>query len=130
MQVEFTSASIVLYMLVGLASGLLSSMLGVGAGIIMVPTLTLIALMPQKEAQGISLAVMVPMALMGALRYQLNPDIHLDWRLIAVIAVTALIGVNIGATLVAKLSNKTLQFGFSILLLVAGVRMLLSSLKG
>lgn len=130
MPVELTSSTIPLYILMGLLAGTFSAMLGVGSGIIVVPFLTLIMLLPQKEAQGTALCVMVPMALMGAIRYHINPDVYIDWRLVAILSIVVIIGANIGATIAARASNKALQFGFSILVLVIGFRMLWNSIRG
>ena len=52
----------------------------------------------QKSAQGISLWVMVPMALMGALRYAWNPDIKLDPRAVLLLIPFAVIGANLGSS--------------------------------
>ena len=130
MPVELTSTTITIYILLGLAAGTFSAMLGVGSGIIVVPFLTLVMLLAQKEAQGVALCIMVPMALMGAIRYHINPDIYIDWRLVIILSVMVVIGANIGATIAAKASNKALQVGFSILLVIVGFRMLWTSIRG
>ncbi|MEM7014311.1 MAG: sulfite exporter TauE/SafE family protein [Verrucomicrobiota bacterium] len=114
-----------IFILIGVASGLLSGTLGVGAGIIMVPTLVVFFTHPQKDAQAISLAVMVPMALMGAWRYQRNPEIALDFRMAGLIAVGALAGVIGGAYLAGILPAAALRKIFAVFMIVAAVRMLL-----
>lgn len=113
----------------GLVAGIFSATFGVGSGVIVVPALTLIAAIPQKEAQGLALVIMVPMALMGAYRYHINPDIHLDYKIAALVGITAIIGVNIGATLIGYVTNKQLQFGFSCFLFIVGIRMMIDSLS-
>lgn len=130
MPAELTTSSIAIYIILGLAAGTFSAMFGVGSGIIVVPFLTLVMLMPQKDAQGIALCIMVPMALMGAYRYHINPDVYIDWRLVLLLSVMVIIGANIGATIAAKASNAALQFGFSILLVIIGFRMLWTSIRG
>ncbi len=62
------------FVLLGICAGVLSGALGVGSGILLIPTLVLFCSFEQKSAQGMSLAVMVPMALVGALRYWKNPQ--------------------------------------------------------
>lgn len=54
--------------LLGLASGVLAGLLGVGGGIVIVPALTLLVGVPLVLAKGTSLAVIVPTAIMGTLR--------------------------------------------------------------
>ena len=44
----------------GLVTGILSGMMGVGGGIVMVPAMVLLLHLPQQDAQGISLLVIIP----------------------------------------------------------------------
>ena len=129
MPAEFSGGSMVFYLSLGLLAGVFSALFGVGAGIIVVPALSLLTAVSQKEAQGIALTVMIPMALMGAFRYHVNPNIHVDLKLALAISITAVIGANIGATLADRLSNKTLQFLFAFILIIVAVRMIYAALK-
>jgi len=130
MPFDISGNPVVIYLLLGLVSGIFSALFGVGGGIIMVPVLTILASLPQKEAQGISLCVMVPVALMGAIRYYMNPEINIDFLIVLIMSATVIVGANIGATVVGAVSNRTLQFGFALLLFVAGIRMMWSSWHG
>lgn len=116
------------YLLLGLLVGMLGGTFGVGGGVLVVPALVLISGLPQKEAQGVSLGVMVPMALIAFLRYYFNPQLHIDWRIIVLIALTAIIGANIGATLINLVSNRLLQAGFAVLLILVAVQMLVKAI--
>ncbi len=62
----------------GLLGGLMSSLLGIGSGIIMVPILSALweKTVPeaQKVAQGTALAMMVPMTIAGALSYHFGGE--------------------------------------------------------
>ena len=126
---QIAGNSTFLYLVLGLSAGILGATFGVGGGILMVPVLTIVAAMPQKEAQGISLSVMIFLAITASIRYQLNPDINIDWRIVAIMSVTMIIGANIGSTVASHLSTKYLQIGFAILLFAAGIRMIMSALK-
>ncbi len=126
---QIANHSTFLYLVLGLTAGILGATFGVGGGIVMVPVLTIIASMPQKEAQGVSLSVMIFLAITASLRYHLNPDIHIDWRIVAIMSVTMIIGANIGSTIASTISSKYLQIGFAILLFAAGIRMILTALK-
>ena len=111
-------------MLIGLFSGLLGSCFGLGGGALMVPALVHFAF-PQKEAQAVSLAAMVPMALVGALRYRMTGQAQLDPAIVACIAVTAVVGALIGTHLIGQVSNETLRKAFAVFLLAVSVKMLL-----
>lgn len=110
------------YPVIGLLAGLVSGSLGVGAGILVVPALVHLAY-PQKEAQGMALCLMVPMALFGALRYHLNPDISLQLKVVALLAVFALVGVYFGTAIAASADNQVLRRTFALLLFVVSLKM-------
>lgn len=125
----FSVGFVSFYLMLGLAAGVMSAMFGVGSGILVVPALTLAVGLTQKESQGVALTVMVPMALVGALRYYFNPDIQVDYKIVAVMAVTVILGANLGATIVGQVTNRHLQFGFAFLLFAAGLRMFMTAWK-
>ena len=112
-----------LYILIGLACGIFSALFGVGSGIIMVPALVLIASLPQKSAQGMALAIMVPMALTGAIRYKMNPDVEMDLKMMTFLAIGGVAGALLGAWLVARIPGLVLKKVFAIILIVAAVKM-------
>lgn len=117
------------YILVGLVCGTFSATFGVGSGIILIPALVLIFSLPQKSAQGVCLAVMVPMALAGAWRYRVDPNIKVDMVLVAVLAVGAVVGAVIGARLASVTSGLILRRLFAIIMIVVAVRMLVTQPK-
>ncbi len=104
--------------LVGLVAGLASSTLGVGGGVVMVPALVLLG-SEQHLAEGTSLAVIVPTALLGAWRHHGNG--YTDWHLGGRLGVAALAGSWIGASVALALEADDLGRGFGVLLLVVGL---------
>lgn len=124
-----TILTIFFYIVLGLVTGIFGVTFGVGGGVIVVPALTFFVAMQQKDAQGTALAIMIPMAVMGVLRYYWNPEIHLDWRVIALLSIAVIIGANIGAEVVGRVSNKTLQLGFGCFVLLVGIRMIWQSFQ-
>ncbi|MFW6172040.1 MAG: sulfite exporter TauE/SafE family protein [Planctomycetota bacterium] len=115
------------YVLGGLAAGVLSSMFGVGAGILLVPMLTLAFGFGQKSAQGMALAIIVPMALTGAIRYKLNPDIPLSARAVAVMAAGGIVGALIGSKLVFGIPNLVLKRLFACFIIFVGINIVVKS---
>ena len=114
------------YLIAGLFCGAFSATFGVGSGIILIPTLVLIFTLPQKSAQGICLAAMVPMALVGAIRYRLNPAIEVNLNIVLLLAAGGVAGALIGSWLASVLPALTLRRLFALVMIVAAVRMLLS----
>ncbi|MCP5524297.1 MAG: sulfite exporter TauE/SafE family protein [Verrucomicrobiales bacterium] len=111
--------------LIGLLSGLTSGLFGVGGGIVMVPAMAFLLKLDFKVAVGTSLAVMVPSALMGAIKhYDLG---HVNFKVALAIIPVALLCSFGGAWLTENLSSAVLKRGFGGLLLLVGIRMLLSS---
>jgi hypothetical protein len=110
--------------LLGIAAGMISGTLGLGSGTIVIPALVLLFGCEQKSAQGIALAVMVPMALLAAFVYWRNPRIDVDLAAAGIMAVGAIAGVLAGAFLADRLSGPTLRRIFAIYLLAIGVKML------
>ena len=113
----------------GLAAGVVSGTLGVGSGIVIVPALALVFALPQKSAQGTALAVMVPMALVGALRYWQDPAITVDMSVVGILAAGALVGAFAGAAIAGRVSPIWLKRFFAIFVLAVGVRMFLTTFR-
>lgn len=65
---DLTVAMVVGLLALGLASGVLAGLLGVGGGIIIVPVLTIGFAIPHVLAKGTSLAVILPTAILGTVR--------------------------------------------------------------
>jgi uncharacterized membrane protein YfcA len=116
------------FVLLGVAAGVISGSLGLGSGTIVVPVLVLVCHYTQKPAQGMALAVMVPMALVGALRYRMN-GIEMDWLVIALIICGAMVGTLAGTELATRLSGSVLRKAFAIFLVVVAVKMFTMSPK-
>ena len=111
----------------GVIAGLLGALCGVGGGIVMVPAFVTVLGFEQKKAVATSLAVIVIIALVATLNTSLRkePDL-IDWRVVALAAVAAALAAWFGTDLMHKLSNQYLTRIFGVVLLVFGIKMLLS----
>lgn len=115
------------FVLLGICAGVISGTLGLGSGTVIVPVLVLLCCFEQKSAQGTALAVMVPMALVGAIRYWKNPEIEMNAAIIVLIVLGALAGVLAGTELAGRLSSHTLRKVFAIFLAIVAVKMFTAS---
>jgi hypothetical protein len=115
--------------LIGLAAGLLSGGFGVGGGIIMVPLLMAVGL-DRHRAHATSLAAIIPIAVAGAIAFGLSGEVNLG--LGVYIGVGGVVGSVLGASLMNRMSTRSLSIFFGVVLLAAGVRMIASgaSLQG
>ena len=114
------------FVVLGVCAGILSGALGLGSGIILVPTLVLLCSFEQKSAQGMALAVMVPMALVGALRYWRNPEIEMNAVVIGLIILGSLVGALAGTELASRLPGHVLRKIFAVILIIVAVRMFMA----
>lgn len=106
----------------GVATGFMSGLFGVGGGILMVPGLVLIARFEQRRAHATSLAAMLPMAVAGLVTYVINDGI--DWLLAGLLALGSVFGAVVGTSLLTRLSKRALSIVFAVPLVIAAVRML------
>ncbi|MHC4557161.1 MAG: sulfite exporter TauE/SafE family protein [Planctomycetota bacterium] len=118
-----------IFIVLGICAGVLSGVLGLGSGIIMVPTLVLICGFGQKSAQGTALAVMIPMALLGALRYWRNPAIEINVLPVGLIICGALVGVLVGTELAFRVPGHILGKVLAAVLVITAIRMFMISVK-
>jgi uncharacterized membrane protein YfcA len=109
---------------VGAAAGLLSGLFGVGGGILLVPALVLIVGFVQHRAQATSLAAIVPIAVVGALVFGRAESI--DFVAAVLLATGSLLGVQLGARLMHRLSDRALTRVFGVFLVIVAIAMLLS----
>ena len=98
--------------------------MGLGGGILLTPALVYIFGLTQHQAQGTSLAVMVPpITLLAALRYYYSGNVNLN---IAVfIALGFLIGGLLGAQIVQSIPDMVLKKIFGAILLIVAVKMII-----
>lgn len=115
--------SVLLYLLLGLAAGVLSGLVGIGGGIIIVPALVLFFGLSQHQAQGTTLALMVPpIGILAAWTYYRQGDV--DLRIAALVAAGFFLGGLIGARFATGLSNAVLEKIFGVSLLLVAVKMI------
>ena len=115
------------FVILGVCAGIVSGTLGVGSGTVIIPALVLLWGFGQKSAQGMSLAIMVPMALIGALRYWRNPEVEFHGWVIALIVLGAVAGTLAGTELAARLPAGILRKSFAVFLVIVAVRMFTAS---
>lgn len=111
-----------LLVFIGLATGTLSGLLGIGGGVVMVPAMVVGLDMVPVIAKGTSVAVIVPTSIMGTIRNRKTAYVDLKVATVAGLsgAVTAIMGGMIADSISTSLSN--IMFAF-LLLFVAGTQL-------
>ncbi len=114
-----------LLLMFGVTIGILSGLLGIGGGVVLVPGLILLFGFSQAEAQGTSLAVMIPpIGLFAAMVYYQHGYVRLP--VVGLIATGFMAGALLGAKLVPHLPLAALRLGFGVLLLYIGFAFILN----
>lgn len=114
------------YIVLGLTAGIFSGFMGLGGGILLTPALVYIFGLSQHQAQGTSLAVMVPpITLLAALRYYYAGNVKVNIALF--IALGFIVGGLIGAHVVQAVPDMILKKIFGFILLGVAVKMIIFS---
>ena len=115
-----TSRGIIL----GLVAGFVGGLFGIGGGVVVVPGLVLWLGFGQHRASGTSVATIIASA--GAALISFSGNGSVDWRAAALITIGAVVGAAIGTRVLHLIPAKTLSRAFSVLLVVAAIRMAIS----
>jgi uncharacterized membrane protein YfcA len=117
--------TVIILVAIGIVTGVMAGMLGIGGAIIMVPSLVYIMGLGQQSAQGTSLAVMLPpVGIIAAYNYYKAGQVNMKFALI--LAVFFIVGSYFGSKLSLSLPESTLRKIFGVLLLAVAIKMLLS----
>ena len=108
----------------GLVTGAIAASLGIGGGIIFVPSLVVFFGFEQHVAQGTSLAIIVPTAVVGMAIHARSGRV--EWGVALAIAAGGLIGGVVGARGAIAVGSEALRLTFGALLVAIAVRMLRS----
>ena len=113
----------VLAIVVGLIGGMLGGLIGLGGGFIMVPLFIYLFDMPQHDAQGTSLAVLLPpVGILSVLQYWRAG--HVDVPVALWAALGFLAGGYAGGTVAQLLGGVALRRIFAVFLIVAALDLL------
>jgi len=124
-----TFQTIVLLVLIGIVSGILSGFVGVGGGIIIVPALIFLLGMTQLGAQGTSLFVLLlPIGILAVMNYWKAGQINLSYGL--VVSLAFVIGGYFGSKFALKISPNLVRLIFGIIMVLISAKMLYSGYQG
>lgn len=119
-----------LFMLViiGIAAGILSGLVGIGGGIILVPALVYFLHYTQHQAQGTSLGVLsFPVVILGFLTYYRESKltgVPIDFKVVALLACGFLAGAYFGSNIAIRIDKAMLRKIFGLVMLITSLKML------
>ena len=115
----------IILIVIGILAGILSGVVGVGGGLIIIPLLIILLGLSQHEAQGTSLAVMLPpIGILAAINY--HKAGFVKWEYAMIIAVTFIIGGYFGSKYAVTLRPEIVKRVFGIVMLIGALKMIFS----
>jgi uncharacterized membrane protein YfcA len=122
---KMSISMLMILIVIGIITGVMAGMLGIGGAIIMIPALVFFMGFSQQMAQGTSIAVMLPpVGILAAYNYYKAG--HVDIKFALILAGTFLIGSYFGSRYALTLPQAALKKIFGVLLLLVAAKMLLS----
>jgi uncharacterized membrane protein YfcA len=115
--------TIIALIAIGVATGILAGLLGVGGGVVMVPAMMMLLHLPSAMAKGTSVAVIIPTSIIGTWRNRTKNNV--DLRSAAILGLGGIVSAIIGGWVSTKMSDTVSNVLFAILLVVVAVRLLL-----
>lgn len=115
---------IFILLLIGLAAGLLSGLLGIGGGIIIIPMLVGFLGYTQKNAQGTSLGLLLlPIGILAVMNYYKAGYINV--KAVGIMVITFVIGSYFSSKYVTSLPDAVLKKIFAVFLLIYAFKLLM-----
>lgn len=119
---------IIILVLIGVAAGILSGLVGVGGGIILVPALVYFMKYSQHQAQGTSLGILcLPVVILAFITYYQDTrkmGTPIDLKVIGIIAIGFLVGGYFGSHIAVRIDKDLLRKIFALILFYTAIKML------
>ena len=110
-------------LIIGLAAGIMSGLLGIGGATIVIPALIYFYGLSQHMSQGTTLAMMIPpIGLLAAWQYWQRGDVKIGWA--ALLCAGFFIGGLFGAIIAEHIPDLHLSKIFGVFLLIIAVRLI------
>lgn len=121
---QLNMEAIFILLILGLISGILSGMVGIGGGIVIVPALVYFLGYTQHQAQGTVLFMfLLPIGILGVFNYY-NAG-HIEFKTAFIIASTFIVGSYFGSKISIAVDQATLKKVFGIILFLVSLKMIL-----
>ncbi len=118
-------ANLLILIVIGILSGLLAGMFGIGGAIIVIPALVFILGLSQHEAQGTSLAFMLPpVGILATWNYWKAGQVN--WKIALVLSLTFVVGAYLGSHFSINISDRTLRRLFGVLMIIIALKLIFS----
>lgn len=113
----------IILLIIGLAAGLVSGVLGIGGGIIIIPMLVGFLGYTQKDAQGTSLGLLLlPIGILAVMNYYKAG--HVNLKAVGIMVVTFVIGSYLSSLYAVNLPEGVLKKIFAVFLILYAIKLL------
>jgi uncharacterized protein len=121
---EFMEIStIIILIIIGLSAGILSGLVGLGGGLILIPAMVMALGMGQKEAQGTSLAIMLPpVGILAVWNYYKAGFVDMKYALI--MAAAFIVGGWFGSKVAVALPVLVVKRIFAGVMIITAIKMI------
>jgi len=118
-------STVLILIILGLTAGFLGGFAGVGGAIIIIPGLIFLLGMTQFQAQGTSLAMMIPpIGILAAFNYYKNGFVN--WKFALILALAFVVGAYLGSKIVLDIPQNIVKRAFGILLIFVALKLIFS----
>ena len=118
-----TTELVITLLIIGLAAGVLSGLVGVGGGLIVVPALIFFLGYSQHQAQGTSLGLLLlPVGILAVINYYNKGQV--DIKVVAVMGIAFVLGGWLGSKLALRLPSDTVKKIFAVFLFYSAFKLL------
>lgn len=125
---EITTTTVLILLAIGLFSGMLGGLVGIGGGIILVPALIYFLGFSQLNAQGTSLAlIMFPVGILAVINYYKQG--YIDFNIVFILAIGFVIGSFLGSKFAMNIPQDIIKKCFAILMIYIAFKMLFTDKK-
>ncbi len=115
-------STVIIILIIGVIAGIFSGFVGIGGGLIVVPSLVIFLSMSQHQAQGTSLAMMLPP--IGAIAvYNYYKAGAVDFKVAAILCVSFVAGTFLGSKIAISLSPDQIKKAFGVFIILLGLKM-------
>ncbi len=115
-------------LLEGMVVGVLTGLVGAGGGFLIIPALVMLSKLPMKQAVGTSLLIIAAKSLIGFTGDVLTQADSMDWTLLTVVTLLAVVGIFVGNQLSKKIDGGALKKGFGWFVLIMGMYIIIKEL--
>lgn len=116
---------LIILIIIGMTSGMLAGVFGVGGAIIVIPALVFILGLTQHQAQGTSLAFMIPpVGILAAWNYWKAGQVN--WKFALILSLTFVVGAYLGSQVSINIPDRLLRKLFGVLMFIIAIKMIFS----